>query len=149
MTNIAYAILLAFVGRLTGAIWTFAIGVFGSIGAAINEKGTSFGVKSSGFLVMLLGQVYASLAYVAIVIHLSERIVRPNLIGSSIAWIATFLAACFPIWVAVKDGANTSPDERNVQHLTATLALPITIVGFFVLKFIPSIRSPLWSWTSF
>jgi len=149
MTNIVYAVFLALVSRLSGAIWTLAIGLLGGLGAAINEKGNSFATKGSGFLVMLLGQTYASLSYAAILIHLSERMIRPNLVGSSVAWIVVFFAACFPIYVAVKDGANTSPDERNVQHLTATLTLPLTIAGFFILKFIPSVRYPLWSWTNF
>lgn len=147
MANIGYIILLMLLGRVVGAIWTLVIGVSGSLGAAINDKGNSVAVKSTGFLVMLLGQTYASLSYVALTINLSERMIRPEMFGSMLAWIAAFLAACFPVWVAVKDGANS--EEKNMQHITATVTLPLTIIGFFLLKFIPSLRSPLWSWTSF
>jgi hypothetical protein len=148
MAAFGYAILLAMIGTLTGALWTFAVGLGGAPGAMLTElalqrKGNRL-IPTWGLVLTVLGQAYVALAFVAFVLQTSQsRLAGQSGFGVWVAWIITFFVATAPATIALKDAAR---EQRNVQHGATVFTVPLVTLGFFVFLFAPTIMHAGWGW---
>ena len=146
MRSLGFALLLGLGGILVAAIYTFVIGLAGSPGAMLSAaaaKRSPEGITPSwGFFLTLVGQLYASLVFVALVIQFVEaHLTGITGFGRWAVWIVAFFIAVAPAGIALKDAARVQ--RRNVQHYAMTLTVPLTVIGFFVFRFFPAVMSSL------
>ena len=150
--TIGSAILFAIVGTVVGALWTFVIGLAGAPGAFIARlRGDEWhGGRQSwfGLLLCLLGQSYASLAFVAMTIGYLTNLLsdRPELIDG-VLWIVCFFVALLPSTAALKDAA--SKPTKRAQDVATTFTVPLTLIGFFVFAFYQPAMRTGWGWLPF
>ncbi len=149
MGAVGYTILLAFGGTLSAALFTFVVGLAGAPGAFLTHSAMrrtrSLVVPPWGLLLTVAGQLYASLAFVAFIIQTSSsRLAGVAGFGTWIAWTVTFLVACAPAFIALKNAARV--EVRKVQHSATTFTAPLTALGFFVFVFAPGVLRVGWGW---
>lgn len=151
MSTIGYTILLIFGGTLAAALWTFVVGVAGAPGALLTaaamRRSGATAIPTWGFVATVAGQLYASLAFTAFVIQMTSAVLADthvHVFGKSVAWLVTFLVACAPASIALKDAAGA--EVKNVQHTATTLTAPLTAVGFFLFLLVPSTLEAGWGW---
>lgn len=149
MREIGFAILLGFGGFLAAAFYTYVIGFAGMPGALLSSAATkrsSEGITPIwGLLLTMAGQLYASMAFVTLVIHFIEaRLGSATGFGKWIVWIIAFSVAVAPTAIALKDAARTQ--QRNIQHSAIVLTGPLTVLGFFLFKFFPWLMNTGWGW---
>jgi hypothetical protein len=149
MSTIGYTILLAFGGTLAAALWTYVVGVAGAPGALLTaaamRRSGATAIPTWGLLATVAGQLYASLAFTAFVIQMTSAVLADtHVFSNSVAWIVTFLVACAPASIALKDAARA--EVKNVQHGATTLTAPLTAVGFFLFLLVPGTLEAGWSW---
>ncbi|GIW52803.1 MAG: hypothetical protein KatS3mg081_2158 [Gemmatimonadales bacterium] len=146
---IGMAILLAFAGTLVAALYAmFVLGLAGMPGAflteALSRNGEKRTISTLGLLLTILGQVYASLAFVALIVQsVRSWIGNTTGIGKWILWIVAFCVAVAPAWMALKD-SNAKWKEKFeglspgkiVPYYAATFTAPITIIGFLAFALI-------------
>ncbi len=158
---ISEAILLAVVGTPVASFYTMfvVLGVAGAPGALVSEafsrKSDEPRVSIFGLILTVVGQSYASLAFVALIV-LSVRSWVADSTGFTkwILWTVAFFVAVEPAAIVFKDVNAQMAKELEramVGRLTHCYAMPytalITIVGFFVFVFFPSLASWGWGWT--
>ena len=149
MRTLGFALLLGFVGIFVAAIYTFIIGLAGAPGSLLSDaaaKRSPDGVTPIwGLFLTIAGQLYASLAFVALVIHFVEAHLRgATEPGKWIIWGIAFFVANAPPIIALKDAAKA--ERRNIQHSAITFTAPLTAVGFFLFLFFPTIMNAGWGW---
>ena len=149
MSTVGFALLFGFGGFFVAAIYTFIIGLAGAPGAflsAVAAKRSPDGVTPVwGLLLTVAGQVYVSLVFVVLVIHFAEAALSEATGFSKwFAWGVAFFVAIAPITFALKDA--THAERQNVQHIATTLTAPLTVIGFFLFKFFPTIMNAGWGW---
>ncbi len=148
------AILLIIGGSFFSALYTFVLGIAGAPGAILTHatmrrQGTHL-IPTWGLLLTLLGQVYASLAWVAaIVLFVRSSTAAHSGLGVWIVWFAAFLIAIGPASFALKEAASVhreKPQAFTVQHGAAAFTELLTVIGFFVFAFAPNMIEIAWSW---
>lgn len=149
MGSIGYAVLLAFVGTLGAAMWTFVVGLAGAPGALLTatamQRSGATKIPTWGLLATVAGQLYVSLAFTAFVVQTTAAALQNSEgIGKWIAWLVTFFVASAPAFIALKDSARSG--MRTVQHGATTLTAPLTAIGFFVFVFAPGVLEAGWGW---
>jgi len=149
MGAIGYTILLAFGGTLLAALFTFVVGLAGAPGAFLTtlamRRTGSQAIPLWGLLLTVAGQLYASLAFVAFIIQTtSSRLAGVAGFGTWIAWTVTFLVACAPAFIALKDAARA--EVKKVQHGATTFTAPLTAIGFLVFVLAPGVLRAGWGW---
>lgn len=149
MGAIGFAILLAFGGMLAAALFTFVLGFAGAPGACLTaaamRRTGSQTIPTWGLLLTTAGQLYASLAFVASIVQTtSARLAGTAGVAKWIAWTVAFVVACAPAFIALKDAARA--ETKNVQHGASTLTAPLSLLGFFLFVFAPSVLRAGWGW---
>ena len=149
MGAIGDIIFLALGGTLLAALFTFVLGFAGAPGAfltALAMRRTGSQVTPLwGLLLTVAGQLYASLAFVAFIIQTtSSRLAGVAGFGTWIAWTVTFLVACAPALIALKDAARA--DVKTVQHDATAFTAPLTALGFLVFVLAPGVLRAGWGW---
>lgn len=149
MRTLGFALLLGFGGILAAAIYTFVIGLAGVPGALLSAAAAKRSPDGAtpvwGLLLTVAGQLYASLVFVALVIHLVEsRLSGVTGLGKWVAWSVAFFVAVAPPVIALKDAARAV--RRNVQHTATTLTAPLTALGFLLFQFFPALMNAGWGW---
>lgn len=149
MREIGFALLLGFGGTIAAALYTFFIGFAGLPGAllttaAAKRRGDSV-TPLWGLFLTMAGQLYASLAFVALVIQFTDNRLREAAgFGKWFAWTVAFFVAVAPVGIALKDAARSR--RRNIQHSAMAFAAPLTVIGFFLFSFFPAIMNAGWGW---
>ena len=149
MNVVGFALLLAIAGTFIGALYTFVVGLGGSPGAmlthlAMRRTKTNL-IPTWGLVLTVLGQSYVALAFVVFVVLITKNHLNGlSGPGAWIAWVIAFYVATLPAWAALKDSARS--ENKNVQHGASIFTAMLSVLGFFVFVFIPSLVRPLWSW---
>ena len=156
---VGVAILLAFVGLLVAALYAMCIlGLAGVLGALVSEtlsrKSEKPQVSILGLILTILGQTYASLAFVVfIVLSVRNWVGETTGFGKWIIWIVAFFVSVAPVKMALKDASAYWKENfegasagKITQFYAITFTVPITIIGFFVFVFFPSVTSFGWGW---
>ncbi len=156
---IGVAILLAFVGTLAAALYAmFVLGLAGMPGAllaeALSRNSEGRKIPILGLLLTVLGQAYASLAFVVLIVQsVRSWVGNTTGIGKWVLWLVAFCVAVAPAWMALKD--STAKWKENfkglspgkiVPYYAATFTAPLTIIGFLVFVLLPASISWGWGW---
>ena len=149
MGMFGFALLLGFGGIFAAAIYTFVVGLAGAPGALLSAAAAKRSPNGAnplwGLYLTMAGQLYASLVFVALVIHFVEpRLRGATGLGKWVVWGVAFLVAVAPPAIALKDAAHA--DRRNVQHTATTFTAPLTVLGFFLFQFFPALMGVGWGW---
>jgi hypothetical protein len=149
MQGIGFAIVFGLGGLIVAVLYTFAIGLAGAPGALLSSAAARRSSEGAtplwGLLLTVGGQLYVSMAFVTLVIHfVGSRLSGTTGPGRSVAWIVAFFVAVAPPVMALRDAARAR--VRNVQHIAMAFTAPLTIIGFFLLKFFPAIMNTGWGW---
>ena len=137
MQVIGLTLLFGFGGFIAAVFYTFVIGFAGTPGALLSiaaAKRSSEGVTPIwGLLLTVAGQLYASMFFVALVIHFVEaRLNSATGFGKWTVWIIAFSVAVAPPAFALRDAARA--ERRNVQHEAIVFTAPLTALAFFYLS---------------
>jgi hypothetical protein len=155
---IGISILLAFIGMLVAALYVFVIGFSGLLGSLTSEyfarNSEKPAVSILGLILSILGQTYASLAFVALIIQsVASWVGDSSGFGKWVLWIVGFAIAIAPSQIALKDATAQWRDgfrEQSVGRTTScyatTFVAPITIIGFLLFIFFPNLLSMGWGW---
>lgn len=149
MREIGLAVLLGAGGVFIAALYTFVIGFAGIPGALLSSSAAKRSREGTtpvwGLLLTVGGQLYASMAFVALVIHFVEvRINGSTGPGKWAVWFVAFFVSIAPAAIALKDAARAHP--RNIQHMATTFTAPLTAIGFFLFLLLPAIMNAGWGW---
>lgn len=149
MREIGFAVLFGFGGIIAAVFYTFVVGFAGVPGALLSSAATkrSGGEATPvwGIFLTVAGQLYASLVFVALVIHFVEaRLSGAAKFGKWLVWGVAFFVAVAPAMLAIKDAARA--ERRNIQHSATAFTAPITVIGFFLFKLCPAIMNAGWGW---
>lgn len=148
MAAFAYAILLAILGTLVAALWTFAVGLGGAPGGMLTElalrRQEERLIPTWGLVLTVLGQTYVALAFVAFTLQTTQsRLAGQSGFGVQVAWLVTFFVAIAPATIALRDAAR---ERRKVQHGATVFTAPLVALGFFVFLFAPNVMHAGWGW---
>ncbi|MFC1762452.1 hypothetical protein ACFL6U_10280 [Planctomycetota bacterium] len=149
MREIGFALLFGFGGIFAAALYTYIIGIAGAPGAILTTAATKRSPDGItpvwGLFLTVAGQLYASLVFVTLVINFVDaRISDAAGFGKWIAWFVAFFVAIAPPAIALKDAARA--EQRNVQHHATTFLLPLTVIGFILFKWVPTIMMSVCGW---
>ncbi len=156
---IGISILFAFIGMLVACFYSmFVLGIAGVPGVfltkILSQNSQEPKISILGLLLTIIGQVYASLAFVVIIV-LSVRswIGETTGIGKWFLWTVAFFISTAPVWMALKDSVAKRKENFEglspsgiVPHLAITFTTPLTIIGFFIFAFFPYLTSLGWGW---
>ena len=154
-TLISVAILFG-IGAVAAFAFLFILNIAGLPGGLIGgkvQRGFSWR-WFLGFLVATIGQSYVSLAYTAFIVNWANLAVSKQGLSPTVIWAAAFLAVAFPI-CKTYFGAATEARQDGYFHLQhaqldalgwTTL---LTIVGFFVFSFVPSLMRVMYDWVPY
>jgi hypothetical protein len=141
---IGFALLLGVGGTFVGALWTFAVGIGGAPGLAMERRHTNL-IPTWGLVLTVAGQLYVALCFVAFVVALTRHhLAGQSGFGTWVAWAAAWFVSSVTVWAALKDAAQA--EVRNVQHGGAVFTALFAEIGFFPFVFAPGTMSPLWGW---
>lgn len=149
MALIGTAVLMALGGTMAAALWTFAVGLGGAPGAAVNEvmvrKSEAGTIHPAGWLLTVLGQTYVSLIFVAFVVLSTRSVVGEHTgPGKWLMWFVAWAVAGAPTLMAARDsGQEAAP---TVQHLATNYTVPLSQMAFFLFAFLPVSLTWGWSW---
>ncbi len=149
METLKFALLFGTLGFFVAVIYTFVIGFAGLPGAILSAGATNRSPDGItpiwGLLLTMAGQLYASLCLVALSIHVVEAHFRgTTVLGKWVVWSVAFFVSIAPVIMALKDAVHA--ERRNVQHSAMTLTAPLTVLGFFLFLFFPTIMNAGWGW---
>ena len=101
-----------------------------------------------GSIISALCQSYVYLAYVAFVVNWTLLAVKRDGVIRFLLWSVAFLVIFCPIWLNLihariedKEAKHTNP-QVEALHITVFL----TLIGFFVFIFAPSVMHFAWGW---
>lgn len=142
MNSIVLAILLAVGGTLAATFYTLVVGLAGAPGALLSVAGsrrrTTAGIIVSGFILTALGQLAASLLWIAVIYQsVHAWLGESGGVGRFLVWVVAFYIANAPALIARKDAAREA--DKNVQHVATFVVTRLTLVASFVLLFMPSL----------
>jgi len=149
MREIGLAVLLGAGGVFVASFYTFVIGFAGIPGAFLSSAATKRSREETtpvwGLLLTVGGQLYASMVFVALVIHFVAAHLNDSTgPGKWAVWFVAFFVSIAPPAIALKDAARAQP--RNIQHIATTFTAPLTAIGFFLFLVFPAIMNMGWGW---
>lgn len=144
---------LVILGVIANFAAVFILNIIGAPGAFIaGSSGENYINRSKpryiiGSIISTLGQSYIYLAYTAFIVNWTLLAVSKQGI-SFIIWPIAFLVVIIPIWLA---SMRARAEGREGKYINAQIeALPITLflslVGFFVFAFAPSVMEIIYGW---
>ncbi|MBN1255562.1 MAG: hypothetical protein JXA50_09845 [Deltaproteobacteria bacterium] len=101
-----------------------------------------------GSIVSALGQSYVYLTFTAFIVNWTMLAARREDVVGFVVWPVAFFAVFIPIWLA-HGRANTEAREqksRNAQVEALGFTFLVSLLGFFVFAFVPSVMRAAWGW---
>lgn len=155
MATIYVILLLIVFATIATIVDLYILNIAGIPGALIAGKP---GIRSKsqfiiGSIISSLGQSYINLAYTAFIVSWTMFKVDNGNVVKFIVWIFAFIAVISPIWKTY-NSANREEKEKdtkygNPQVEALILTALITLIGFFIFVFVPTIMSIFWSWVPY
>jgi hypothetical protein len=107
-----------------------------------------------GFLVATIGQSYVSLAYAAFIVNWASLAVSKQGLSPTIIWMTAFFAVAVPICRTYLGAAKEAKQDGyfHLQHAQLDAlgwTTLLTIVGFFVFAFVPSLMHVMYGWVPY
>ena len=102
-----------------------------------------------GVIVSALGQSYIYLVWVVLIVNFTKH--ESHVVFAPVIWPVAFIASFFPIYFCAAAGAGeaaTGQSEWNPQVYAILYSQVLTIIGFFVFAFFPSVIELGWPWLS-
>lgn len=148
MRGLAYLFVVALPGSIAAAVWTLALRLAGSPGsqlARISILGGSSGFRVLGLLLSVIGQLYAALAFTALIVR-STAHHTPDMATWArwLTWGVSLVVATAPPLIAALDWARQP--SKATQCLAARITWPLTIVGALLFALYPAALRLGWAW---
>ncbi len=153
MKTIFAVLFLVICGAIANFLTVIILNIAGLPGALVagmpgrrNKKRFVF-----GSIISAIGQSYINLAYVAFVVSWTKLAAARDDVLGFVIWPFAFLAVFVPIWHNL---IIARVEAREMEHASAqTEALHLTVLatllGFFVLTFVPTLTRMAWCWIPF
>ena len=148
-TAVSIAILVAFgIGAQFLAI--FVVNLAGAPGALLagTPGARSKGRFVAGSLISALGQSYVYLAFVAFVVNWTKLACHREDVFGILLWPAAFLVCFVPIYICLIRGRVETREQghANAQVEALHITVLLTLIGFIVFAFLPSVIKFGWPW---
>jgi hypothetical protein len=148
LSSLGVAGLLGIIGTFAAVLWTFALRVSAYPGAALILWGTRRDKRwlvQAGTAVVFLLEGYLLLAFAAIVIRIVQGYLlsRPDAVAWPL-WLAGWYVAVAPLLFSGRDPPGAS--ARDAADLATRAALPLVLVGYWVMLLWPVVLEAGWAW---
>jgi hypothetical protein len=148
LSSLGVAGLLGIIGTFAAVLWTYALRLGAYPGSALVLWGTRRDRRwlvHLGTAVVFLVELYLLLTFAAVAI----RVVRGYLLSRPDAlawplWLVGWYLACAPLLFSGRDPPGAS--ARDAADLAVSAALPLVMVGYWVLVVWPAVLESGWGW---
>lgn len=144
-------------GFLASALWVFVIGLAGAPGAMLmavaRERSIHDGARVAALLVVVAGQLVATLTWAAFVMGSAHAIASNRGMLQRVVLLACgVVVSNFPGGMAARDAkpdANFLPDITNPQHGAIFMTVPATVLASIVFAVFPTAIRFGWGWVPY